>query len=39
VLRTSNGQTEKLPFNYNKVTRGDGRDNILLQPGDTVIVP
>lgn len=39
VLRTTNGRTEKLPFNYTKVTHGDGRDNILLQPGDTVIVP
>lgn len=39
VLRTTNGHTEKLPFNYTKVTHGDGRDNILLQPGDTVIVP
>jgi polysaccharide biosynthesis/export protein len=39
VLRSANGRTEKLPFNYDKVTRGDGASNIVLQPGDTVIVP
>jgi polysaccharide biosynthesis/export protein len=39
VLRASNGHSEKIPFNYVKVTRGDSRQNITLQPGDTVIVP
>ncbi len=39
VLRAKNGQTEKLPFNYVKVTHGDAKQNIVLQPGDTVIVP
>jgi polysaccharide biosynthesis/export protein len=39
VLRTSNGHSEKLPFNYVKVTHGDTQQNIMLQPGDTVIVP
>ena len=39
VLRTERGHTEKLLFNYDKVTRGDGSGNIALQPGDTVIVP
>lgn len=39
VLRAANGHTEKMPFNYDKVTRGDGSGNIVLQPGDTVIVP
>jgi polysaccharide export outer membrane protein len=39
VLRASNGHSEKFPFNYVKVTRGDGQQNIMLQPGDTVIVP
>jgi polysaccharide export outer membrane protein len=39
VLRASNGHSEKIPFNYVKVTRGDGQQNIMLQPGDTVIVP
>ncbi len=39
VLRAANGHSEKLLFNYDKVTRGDGSGNIVLQPGDTVIVP
>jgi polysaccharide biosynthesis/export protein len=39
VLRAKNGGTEKLPFNYVSVTRGNGKQNIMLQPGDTVIVP
>jgi polysaccharide export outer membrane protein len=39
VLRAQNGQTQKLPFNYEKVTHGDTKQNIMLQPGDTVIVP
>jgi polysaccharide export outer membrane protein len=39
VLRASMGQSEKIPFNYVKVIHGDSRANIVLQPGDTVIVP
>jgi polysaccharide export outer membrane protein len=41
VLRTSaSGATVKLPFNYKKVSAGEGdQDNIQLQAGDTVIVP
>lgn len=39
VLRASAGQSEKIPFNYVKVIHGDTRANIVLQPGDTVIVP
>jgi polysaccharide export outer membrane protein len=39
VLRAKNGNTEKLPFNYVSVTRGNSKQNIMLQPGDTVIVP
>jgi polysaccharide export outer membrane protein len=39
VLRAGNGHSEKILFNYVKVTRGDSRQNIMLEPGDTVIVP
>jgi polysaccharide export outer membrane protein len=39
VLRASMGQSAKIPFNYVKVVHGDTRANIVLQPGDTVIVP
>jgi polysaccharide export outer membrane protein len=39
VLRASVGKSEKIPFNYVKVLHGDSRANIVLEPGDTVIVP
>lgn len=39
VLRASMGQSEKIPFNYVKVLKGDSHANIVLQPGDTIIVP
>ncbi len=40
VLRKENGTQTRLSFNYDKVIRGkDPKDNILLRPGDTVVVP
>lgn len=39
VLRATAGQTQKIPFHYGNVTHGDARQDIELQPGDTVIVP
>ncbi len=41
VLRTdATGTTVRLPFNYKRVTAGqDDQDDVLLQAGDTVIVP
>jgi polysaccharide export outer membrane protein len=40
VLRTQNGSQQRLTFNYDKVIRGkDSKDNILLRPGDTIVVP
>jgi polysaccharide export outer membrane protein len=40
VLRTDNGQEQKIPFNYKQVINGkDTSQNILLKPGDTIIVP
>lgn len=39
VLRSEQGSISKIPFNYNNVVRGDGKQNIVLQPGDTVYVP
>jgi polysaccharide biosynthesis/export protein len=40
VMRTENGQTLRIPFNYNDVLNGKHLDqNILLKPGDTVVVP
>jgi polysaccharide export outer membrane protein len=40
VLRTDNGQEQKIPFNYKQVINGKGTpQNILLKPGDTIVVP
>jgi len=40
LLRTENGRQEKLPFNYKEVVKGNHTEqNILLKPGDTVVVP
>lgn len=40
VLRSENGKQTKLPFNYKDVVRGDKTEqNIVLKPGDTVVVP
>jgi len=40
LLRTENGKQEKLPFNYKEVIKGNHPEqNIMLKPGDTVIVP
>ena len=39
ILRSANAGSQKIAFNYNNAIRGDERQNINLQPGDTVIVP
>jgi polysaccharide export outer membrane protein len=40
LLRTQNGKQQKLPFNYKDVVKGNHPEqNILLKPGDTVVVP
>jgi polysaccharide export outer membrane protein len=40
VLRTIGGQTQSFKFNYKDVAKGRKLEqNILLQPGDTVVVP
>lgn len=40
VLRTKSGQTQVLKFNYRDVAKGKNLDqNVLLLPGDTIIVP
>ena len=40
VLRTQNGRQQKLPFNYKDVVKGNHPEqNIVLKPGDTVVVP
>jgi polysaccharide export outer membrane protein len=40
LLRTENGRQQKLPFNYKDVVKGNHPEqNILLKPGDTLVVP
>jgi polysaccharide biosynthesis/export protein len=40
ILRIENGKTVRLPFNYEQVSQGKKLEqNVLLKPGDTVIVP
>lgn len=40
VLRTENGQQVKYPFNYKEVIKGVNiQQNIVLKPGDTIVVP
>ena len=40
VLRTENGKQSKLPFNYKEAIKGNSPEqNIVLKPGDTIVVP
>ena len=40
LLRDQNGKQEKLPFNYKEVVKGNHPEqNIVLKPGDTLVVP
>jgi polysaccharide export outer membrane protein len=40
ILRQDNGQTYRLDFNYDNVVKGQNMEqNIVLLPGDTVVIP
>jgi polysaccharide biosynthesis/export protein len=40
VLRSENGQQKKYPVNYKKLIKGEDADkNMILKPGDTIVVP
>ena len=40
VLRTEDGKQVKHPFNYKEVVKGNlAEQNILLQPGDVIVIP
>src|SRR5438552_3788199 len=39
ILRREGNTVKRIPFNYNKVVSVDGMENILLQPGDIIVVP
>jgi polysaccharide export outer membrane protein len=39
ILRGTTGNVQRLKFNYTSAIHGDVKQNINLQPGDTVIIP
>lgn len=40
LLRTENGKQQKIAFNYKEVVKGNHPEqNIVLKPGDTIVVP
>lgn len=40
VLRTENGKQTKIPFNYKEAIKGNvPEQNIVLRPGDTIVIP
>jgi polysaccharide biosynthesis/export protein len=40
VLRAENGKQQKIPIRYKKLVKGEGIDqNLVLKPGDTIVVP
>jgi len=40
VLRDENGRQQKIPVNYKRLVKGQAIDqNIILKPGDTIVVP
>jgi polysaccharide biosynthesis/export protein len=40
LLRTENGKQQRIPFNYKEVIKGNHPEqNIMLKPGDTIVVP
>jgi polysaccharide export outer membrane protein len=39
ILRGPQGKQIKIPFNYKQALKGDSKQLITLQPGDTIVVP
>ena len=39
ILRQNNGTTKRIPFNYRKVAAGDDQANVVVEPGDIIVVP
>jgi polysaccharide biosynthesis/export protein len=39
VLRMESGKQQKMPVNYKELLQGNPATNILLKPGDTIVVP
>jgi polysaccharide export outer membrane protein len=39
ILRTENNKQVRIPFQYKKALKGKVKEDILLQPGDVIVVP
>ena len=39
ILRGTGASQQKIPFNYKQALKGDNRQQIVLRPGDTIVVP
>ena len=39
ILRKENGAQQKIPVNYKVALKGNGDLNVVLKPGDTIVVP
>lgn len=39
ILRGTKGDVQRLKFNYTSAIQGDAKQNISVQPGDTVVIP
>ena len=39
ILRGTGDHQQKIPFNYKQALKGEGRQGLVLLPGDTIIVP
>jgi polysaccharide export outer membrane protein len=39
ILRIENGVQQKIPVQYKEALRGDSTKNLILNPGDTIVVP
>ncbi len=40
ILRTEGGKQQKIPVHYRELLKGEGiNQNIILKPGDTLVVP
>jgi polysaccharide export outer membrane protein len=39
ILRTENGKQVRIPFQYKRALKGRTKDDVVLQPGDVVVVP
>ena len=39
ILRQENGESKRIPFNYRKVAAGDEQANLIVLPGDIIVVP